>query len=317
MGDDKEIELAEQYLSSLSDEDLRNNFPTLPKSKYCVRLEFDIYKLYKYGLTLKSIVDRLLIFRDCSYLCSPEKQGIIDVFFDIPEDTSPDEYEECIYTFKNVLLSFEISGIIGITAVYPRLEGCQSESCQKRPTFNFEGEITGKYCVDHKEEGMICVGDQKSYVLDTDGSNLMCALSLPGIDQRRIMTNSLWEIRTFFGIQATRVFLINQIVKIMSANGIYVHKKYIQLLADCMTYSGAYMPATRHGMNRKTVGVFSKCSYEETLSNFIIAAVEGEKDNLRGISSRVIMGLAGNIGSNYPMMATHVIENECEEEKKE
>jgi hypothetical protein len=310
MDDEKEIEFIENYLSTLSDDELRE-FPILPKCKYCVRLEFDVYKLYKYGLTLKSVVERLNIFKDCSYLCSPEKQGIIDVFFDIPEDIPIDEYDEYIYTFKNVLLSFEISGIIGITAVYPRLEGCQIEGCQKRPIFNFEGKI-GRYCFDHKEERMIEVGDPKCYLLDTDGSNLMCALSLFEIDETRIMTNSLWEIRTFFGIEATRVFLINQIVKIMSANGIYVHKKYIQLLADCMTYSGNFMPATRHGMNRKILGVFSKASYEECLSNFIIAAVENEKDELRGISSRVILGLCGLFGSNYLKSVVMERENETE-----
>jgi DNA-directed RNA polymerase beta' subunit len=311
MDDEKEIKLVEQYLNNLNDEELRE-YPILPKSKCCIRLEFDIYKLYKYGLTLKSIVEKLNIFRDCSYICSPEKQGIIDVFFDISEDTSPDENDECIYTFKNVLLSFEISGIIGITAVYPRLEGCKSEGCQKRPIFNFEGK-NGNYCADHKEEGMIDVGDSKSYLLDTDGSNLMCVLSLSDIDTKRTITNSLWEIRTLFGIESTRVFLINQILRIMSANGIYVHKKYIQLLADSMTYTGSFMPATRHGMNRKVMGTFCKASYEETLSNFIIAAVEGEKDDLRGISSRVILGLSGFIGSNY--LKSVVIEKE-EDEKK-
>ena len=267
---DEEIKIVENYLSQLSDEELFQ-YPILPKCKHCMRLEFDTYKIFKYGFTLKSIVEKLSIFKDCNFLYSPAKEGIIDIFFDFSEDISQDEYDECIYTFKNVILSFEISGIIGISSIYPRLEN-------------------------------------GSYILDTDGSNLICVLSLLGIDQTRTVTNSLWEIRTLFGIEATRQFLINQVLKIMSANGIYVHKKYIQLLADSMTYTGIYLPANRHGMSRKICGTFSKSSYEETLRNFVIAAIDGEKDELKGISARVILGLCGYIGSNY--LKSKVIERE-------
>ena len=78
MDDEKEIKLVEQYLSSLTDEELKE-FPILPKCKYCIRLEFDIYRLYKYGLTLKSIVEKLNVFRDCSYIVF-QRYGIIDIF---------------------------------------------------------------------------------------------------------------------------------------------------------------------------------------------------------------------------------------------
>lgn len=259
--EESEIKLAEEYLQTLKNEDL-SSFPLIPKCSCAIRLEFDTYRLYKYGLTLRSVAEKLYILRDCNFLCSSEKQGIIDVFFDFPEDTPVEEHEEYLNIVKNVLLSFELCGIIGITAVFPKLE-------------------------------------EEEYILETDGSNLMGVLALQGVDKTRTVTNSLWEINTLFGIEATRVFLHNQILKIMSANGIYVHKKYIHLLADSMTYQGKFCPATRHGMNRKIMGVFSKCSFEECLSNFIIAAVEGEKDNLRGISSRVILGQVGLIGSNY------------------
>jgi RNA polymerase Rpb1, domain 5 len=299
VSEESEIKLVETYLQTLKDEDL-NSFPLIPKCNCCIRLEFDSYKLYKYGLTLRSIAEKLHVLRDCNFLCSPERQGIIDVFFDFPEDTPTEEHEEYLNIVKNVLMSFEITGIIGVTAVFPKLEEEKEEERKKKEE---ERKKSGK-----TEE------EDKKYILETDGSNLTSVLAFLGVDKTRTVTNSLWEINTLFGIEATRVFLHNQILKIMSANGIYVHKKYIQLLADSMTYQGRFCPATRHGMNRRIMGTFCKASFEESLNNFIIAAIEGEKDNLRGISSRVILGQCGYIGSNYSAIVKKNVKEREEDE---
>ena len=69
-----------------------------------------------------------------------------------------------------------------------------------------------------------------------------------------------------------------------------------------MTNRGKFFPATRHGMDRFIVGPFAKCSFEEILINFIIAASKREVDNLQGISSRVILGLEGLMGTNVTIV---------------
>ena len=38
---------------------------------------------------------------------------------------------------------------------------CERSGCNKRPTFNFDGERTGRFCAQHKLDGMVNVTDKK------------------------------------------------------------------------------------------------------------------------------------------------------------
>ena len=183
--------------------------------KNFVRLQFDPYKLYRHGLTPQKISEKLEVFLDCEFVyswASPEL-SILDVYYRIPDVVEPEEQEEYGYMVKNLLLEYELTGIIGINKIYPKKE-------------------------------------ENEWVIDTEGSNLKYVLALQGIDTTRTMTNSLWENIGTFGIEAGRRMLVNQIKKIMDFSGVTIHRKFFEVLADAMTYKGKFLQANRHGMDR-------------------------------------------------------------------
>jgi RNA polymerase Rpb1, domain 5 len=253
-----------EYLFNLPDDKLNSFYVSRPALDNFVRLQFDPVKLYRYGLTPRKICEKLEVFLDCEFvysLATPDF-AMVDVYYKIPDSVELEDQEEYGYMVKNFLLEYELTGIIGINKIYLR-----------------------------KDDP---VG---SWGIDTEGSNLKYVLALSGVDPTRTMTNSLWETLGTFGIEAGRMMLVNQIKKIMDNSGVNIHKKFFEVLADSMTYKGKFFQANRHGMDRISVGPLSKISFEEPLKNFIVSSVKQEKDNLAGISSRIILGMNCQVGT--------------------
>ena len=69
------------------------------------------------------------------------------------------------------------------------------------------------------------------------------------------------------------------------------------LLVDRMTYSGNIASITRYTMKKDESGPFGKASFEETMDNFLNAAVKGEVEPTEGVSAAIICGKRANIGT--------------------
>lgn len=100
------------------------------------------------------------------------------------------------------------------------------------------------------------------------------------------------------GVEATRQFIIEEFYKVLSAGGASVGRRHIELLADSMTYQGKINSVNRYGIDRNQIGAMAKASFEESVRNFFIAAVNGEVDRM-GVSASLMAGKLVKCGTGF------------------
>ena len=139
--------------------------------------------------------------------------------------------------------------------------------------------------------------EQKRWVLDTDGSNLLDVLALDYIDSSRTYTNNIVEIYKTLGIEAARNSIFNELVDVLEEAS-YINFHHLSLLCDRMTNSWKMISIFRHGINNDNIGPIAKASFEETPEMFLKAARHGELDMMRGVSANVMCGQEAYFGTN-------------------
>lgn len=83
----------------------------------------------------------------------------------------------------------------------------------------------------------------------------------------------------------------------MQAHGLSVDKHHLKLLADCMTSSGTVLGITRFGIQRMRTSTLMLASFEMTVDHLFEAAIHSRKDEISGVSERIIMGVPIPLGT--------------------
>ena len=138
---------------------------------------------------------------------------------------------------------------------------------------------------------------EKSWILETDGVNLLDVFNSNYVDFINTYSNDIIEINNFLGIEAARQLLIEQITEVIEYEGSYINDRHIELLCDIMTNKGILTAINRQGINRGDIGPLAKCSFEDTTDQLIKAGIFGEQDMLNGVSSNIMMGQVINAGT--------------------
>ena len=107
----------------------------------------------------------------------------------------------------------------------------------------------------------------------------------------------MWEIYNIFGIEATRQFLIEEFMDVVSSDGTFVNTSHVELLVDMMVYTGSIISISRYGQKKVGSGPLSKASFEESLENFLKAGLNGEKETTDGVSASIILGKLPKAGT--------------------
>ena len=137
-----------------------------------------------------------------------------------------------------------------------------------------------------------------TYLFETSLTNLTAIFAI--VDRascNSVYTNDVWQIFQTLGIEAARKAYQIEIRKILAYYGIYVNIRHILLVIDWMTFLGYLTPFTRHGIGNIDAAPLKRGTFEEVVSVFINAAVYQEKDYLRGVSERIIVGMPPKIGT--------------------
>ena len=234
----------------------------------CISFKLNNDILFEYKLNMEKIRHILLEeYSDMRCIFSPDSIGQMDIFVDteninLPENRlsfiTADNASE-IYleeVVQPILNKFVICGINRIEAIYLK-------------------------------------DDIQTF--ETDGSNFQKLLGLPFVDSTRTISNNIWEIYNVLGIEATRKFLIEELMMIMEG----INKCHIQLLADKMTNGGIISSISRYSMRTAESGPLGKASFEETMDNFLKAAIYGQEEETKGVSSSIICGKRSQIGSGF------------------
>ncbi len=131
---------------------------------------------------------------------------------------------------------------------------------------------------------------EDEYVLVCEGSNIAEVMNIPGVDYRRIRTNSVKEVEEVLGIEAARALLIEEIMDVLEEQGLDVDIRHVMLVADMMTRSGTVKQIGRHGIAGEKDSPLARAAFEVTVKNLVDAAVRGEVDNIWGVTESVIVG---------------------------
>jgi DNA-directed RNA polymerase beta' subunit len=245
---------------------------------HCISIKLNKQKLVEYRITMQEISDFIHKEYDDLYcVFSPPSNAQIDIFVDTSNIELPEERVSFINSDN-------------IEEIY--LEECVQPILEKMNICGIEG-ITEIFFTQENNEWIIETNGINSRSISTQYVNFKNLLALDIVDNTRTISNNVWDIYEVLGIEAAREFLIEEFMNIMEG----INSCHACLLVDRMTYSGNIASITRYTMKKDESGPFGKASFEETMDNFLNAAVKGEVEPTEGVSAAIICGKRANIGT--------------------
>ena len=142
--------------------------------------------------------------------------------------------------------------------------------------------------------------ENNEYIINTEGINMIDIRCNDNINLNRTYCNNIKIIYKLYGIEAARNILIKEFNNIYSGHNVSFH--HISLLVDVMTNTGKLVSIDRHGLNKLNRGVLAKASFEMPITQLIKAAIFNEVDNIKNISSQIMVGKAITGGTGLPQI---------------
>lgn len=137
----------------------------------------------------------------------------------------------------------------------------------------------------------------KTPIIVTEGVNLRAAREWQDVvDPTRIFTNDVGQMLELYGVEAARATVVREIAAVFAGHGISVDVRHLSLIADHMTHGGGYVAFNRGGMQDNT-SPFMKMSFETTVGFLRDAVLEGDFDDLKNPSARIVVGKASAVGT--------------------
>lgn len=228
---------------------------------YGVRMVMKSSILQKNRLRLDKIAECIESrFEDVHVVFSPQHLLTIDVYVDMSMmETDHDYFLRRVFLPR--LFETEIGGVRGITG----------------------------YVASKDSSGTVWI--------QTTGNNFLDLLALEWVDQRTMVSNNMWDTLSVIGIEATRMFLLEEFGRVISSDGNYIHPNHIMLLVDIMTFHGTLLSISRYGMKKEQTSPLAKASFEECFDHFLTAGFMGETEDVTSVSASIICGRRSQIGT--------------------
>ena len=240
-----------------------------------LRLRLDPLKLFHYRLRLDEIARFLESrFDDIQCVHSPQHMHQLDIFV----DTSLLSPAEVLTTDVISIDNYEVFFLERI--LLPKMG--ETLLC---------GLSGIKDYVVHKDPD-----DQKFWII-TQGNNFADIMGSEWADASCVFSNNMWDIYRVLGIEATREFLVEELKRVISSDGTFIHPNHMTLLVDVMTYQGVIISVSRYGMKKEQTSPLAKASFEESLDHFLTAGFMGDEENIVGVSASIICGKRSKIGT--------------------
>lgn len=245
------------------------------KVKKCnqyVRFQCDLQVLYESRIHLMDIVECIMSqFEGIECVWSPDEVGVLDIWFNTNELKQVTENKNITKENKVFLFVDEI--------LLPQLMPVSIKGIQGIDQVDYSQSV-----------------DRSEWYLDALGYNLQELFILSFVDETRTISNHMWEIYKVLGIEATREFLIQEFVEVISVES-FINLRHIQLLVDVMLFTGDISSISRYGVHKNQSGALTKCSFEESMDQILKAGIYGENEQINGVSGAIITGKMSNIGT--------------------
>ncbi|TIC97718.1 DNA-directed RNA polymerase I subunit rpa1 [Colletotrichum higginsianum] len=153
------------------------------------------------------------------------------------------------------------------------------------------------FTADHKVTDPSTGDEVKVPAIYSSGCNLKAMQKYGNfINPNKIMTNDIGAVLDVYGVEACRNNIVLELAGVFRGHGISVDNRHLNLIADYMSRNGDYTPFNRNGL-RGNVSPFTKMSFETTLAFLKDAVLDGDWDDLKTPSGRIVMGRLGKIGT--------------------
>jgi DNA-directed RNA polymerase I subunit RPA1 len=116
------------------------------------------------------------------------------------------------------------------------------------------------------------------------------------INPHKIFTNDIAAMLGYYGVEACRATIVREMDSVFKGHSINVDNRHLNLIADMMTRGGGFSPFNRMGI-RNGVSPFMKMSFETTVGFLRDAVLDGDWDDLKGPSSRIVLGEISKVGT--------------------
>ena len=144
----------------------------------------------------------------------------------------------------------------------------------------------------------------EEYVILTAGTNLKEILPMEEVDGSRTISNDIHEINSILGVEAARQAIIDEAVKVISAQGLNIDLRHIMLVADTMCIGGDVKGITRYGVVSEKASVLARASFETPIRHIINATLIGEEDGLNSVVENVMVNQPVPLGTGLPGLVT-------------
>ncbi len=153
---------------------------------------------------------------------------------------------------------------------------------------------------------VLVVKRERDFVILTAGTNLKEIIGFKGVNPDKVFTNDFHEIAAVIGIEAARQAIIEEIKKVLTAQGLDIDKRHLMLVADAMTYSGSVKGITRMGIISDKSSVLARASFETPVRHFVNATKSGKKDKLASVIENIILNQPVPVGTGLPGLLVKV-----------
>lgn len=109
------------------------------------------------------------------------------------------------------------------------------------------------------------------------------------LDLNKLYSNDIHKIAETYGIEAATRVIVKEVQDVFAVYGITVDPRHLSLVADYMTYSGAFVPLNRTGMDT-SISPMQQMSFESSLAFLRNAIIRGKQDHLQNPSSCLMVG---------------------------
>jgi len=273
---------------------------------FVFRLKLSIEKLYEKETTILDIKSKFISYWSKNFTNVKNMKKIEkEIFTKISRCAILSNNSNNIIHIRFNMISFNynlLTEFLKIVLEQITLKGIDNIS-------NSEVISKNKYKID--DNGKIV--DGKEYIIYTTGINLKKIKYIKGINYSLCSCNDVNTIYSMYGIEATRQILINEFNMTFMAGGSTrsVNHNHMSVLVDMMTNMGIITSIDRHGLNKLDTEPLARATFEKTMDQFLNAAVFNEVDNIKSVSSRIMMGrvIPGGTGSFELFLDTNKLEN--------
>tara|TARA_R110002049_G_scaffold309092_2_gene516758 strand:- start:4577 stop:7489 length:2913 start_codon:yes stop_codon:yes gene_type:complete len=153
------------------------------------------------------------------------------------------------------------------------------------------------------KDGSIAKEKNKEYVIHAVGVNMVDLLLNEYIDNTSVFTTSIREIEKFYGIEAARRTIINEMRTIIEG----IQPQHYMMFADVMTSTGTITPIRDGAKHREKSNALLNISNSFIIKHITNAAAHNTSNDIYGASAPLMVGTVPKLGTLH---STIVIDEE-------